>query len=130
METLSIISTTLATFAMLLIVAGLIFARNKKKHIPLMMAAFACDIAGLIVIEVVARIIGETSPVDSLATDPNVMKSVHAAFATASLICYGFQISSGRKIVAGERTRLPTHKLVAKIFILTRLGAYVTMFMF
>lgn len=129
METLSIIATILATVAMVLIVAGLIYARNRKKHVPLMMGAFVCDMVGLVLVEFGPMFFNETDAVSSLATDPDAMKIIHSIVATISVVCYILQIVSGKKILAGDRTRLPGHKTVAKVFLLSRLAAYITMFM-
>ncbi|MFT7620215.1 MAG: uncharacterized membrane protein YozB (DUF420 family) [Planctomycetota bacterium] len=129
METLSTIATVLATLAVLCIVAGLVFARNRKKHVPLMFVAFALDIVGLILIEFGPMMLGERDPVSSLSADPGMIKSVHALLATGSLVGYVMQIMSGKKVLNGDRTALPSHIKVAKFFLLTRFGAYITMFM-
>ncbi len=129
METLTTIAVVLATLAMIFIVAGLIFARQRRKHVPFMLAAFACDIIGLVLVEFGPLLYGETDAVSSLAKEPGVMKSVHAALATVSVVAYVFQIISGKKILKGDRTALPGHQKMARVFILTRLAAYITMFL-
>ncbi len=129
METLTTIATLLATAAVLLVIAGLVFAKNRKKHVPLMMAAFICDMIGLVLVEFGPLIYGQSDAVTGLATAPGLLKSIHAALATASVVGYILQIISGKKILAGDRTRLDRHKTVARVFLLARLGAYITMFM-
>ncbi len=123
------IAYVLATLAMLLIVAGLITARQQRKHVPLMLAAFACDMVGLVIVEFGPLLRGETDPVTGVMTDPGPMKVIHAVFATISVVFYVVQIVSGRRIMAGDRARIIAHKRTATIFLVTRLAAYITMFM-
>lgn len=129
METISTVATILATIAVLFIVAGLVFARNRKKHVPLMFIAFGLDLIGLVLVEIGPLFLGETDPVSSLAVDPGMIKTIHAILATASLVGYVLQILTGKKVLNGDRTALPSHIKYAKFFLLTRLGAYITMFM-
>ena len=46
-----------------------------------------------------------------------------------AVVLYVAQIVTGRKILAGDRSRLPGHKKLAVFFLAARLAAYVTMFM-
>ena len=129
MELLNTIAIVLSTLAIIAIVAGLVFARNRKKHVPLMLAAFGFDMVGLVLVEFGPFFYGETDAVTGLATDPGVIKSVHALLSTIAVVGYILQIISGKKILAGDRTKLISHKKVAKLFLVTRFAAYVTMFM-
>ena len=119
-----------ATLAMVLIAAGLVMARNRKRHVPLMLSAFAVDMVGLVIVEFGPLFTDEkTDPVTGLVSEPGLMKSIHAALATAAIVGYVLQILSGKKVMAGDRSSLVTHKKVARLFIVMRLAAYITMFM-
>ncbi|MCA9320890.1 MAG: DUF420 domain-containing protein [Planctomycetes bacterium] len=122
------IAIALATTAMILIVAGLIMARDRRRHVPLMLAAFALDMVGLVIVEFGPLLSGKTDPVSGLATEFAWAKTIHAVFATVAVVGYIMQIISGRKILAGDRTQLIAHKKWARIFLTMRLLAYVTMF--
>ncbi|MCB9831425.1 MAG: hypothetical protein H6807_03050 [Planctomycetes bacterium] len=119
----------LATIAMLLIVAGLITARQRRRHVPLMLSAFAFDMVGLVIVEFGPMFSGRTDPVTGVLTEPGPMKVIHASVATLAVVLYVAQIVTGRKILAGDRSRLPGHKKLAVFFLAARLAAYVTMFM-
>lgn len=124
------ISIGLATLAVLLITAGLILASDRRRHVPLMFAAFACDMVSLVLVEVVIPMqTGEKDAVSQVLEFNDVMKIVHATFATASLVGYVLQIRSGIKIMKGDHVAIIGHKKAAKFFIATRLLAYITMFM-
>ncbi|MEE9394268.1 MAG: hypothetical protein V3W41_17350 [Planctomycetota bacterium] len=123
-----------ATLAMLLIFAGLAFARDRRRHVPLMFAAFACDIIGLIIVEIVVPIAeGRLDPVRGLmesgGSGAELIDNIHAALATLSIVGYIIQIVTGIKIMKGRGDLLALHKKAAVFFILTRLAAYITMWM-
>ena len=122
------IAVGLASVALILIFAGLAVARNRARHVPLMLAAFVLDMIGLVIVEFGPMFAGETDPVTGLATDFAWGKTIHAALATIAVVGYILQIISGKKILKGDRSVLPAHKRWAKIFLVTRVAAYVTMF--
>lgn len=124
------ISYGLATAAVILIVAGLALARDRRRHIPLMLAAFGLDLIGLVIVEFVAPSVeNKTDPVRSLADESMMSIAViHAAFSTLTLVGYVAQIITGRKLMS-DRSALAGHKRWAMFFVLMRLGAYVTMWM-
>lgn len=124
------VSYALATAAVILIVAGLVFARQRKRHIPLMLAAFGLDLVGLVIVEFVApRVEDKIDPVRSLADESIVSISViHAALSTLALVGYIAQIVTGRKLMK-DRAAMTAHKRWAMAFLLFRAGAYATMWM-
>ncbi len=123
------ISIGLATLAILLITAGLVLASDRRRHIPLMMAAFGCDMVSLVIVEVVKPMMtGEDDAVSQVLAFEDTMKIVHAIFATASIVGYILQIVSGRKIMKGDYAAIAGHKKTARFFLVTRALAYVTMF--
>jgi len=122
----------LATLAVVLIAAGLAMASNRNRHVPLMLGAFAADMVGLLIVELVIPLSeGKTDPVSTLAQGGEGMgiRWVHASFATLSVVGYILQIRSGRRIMKGDQAALVGHRKVAKAFVVVRLLAYVTMFM-
>ncbi|MEZ6196996.1 MAG: hypothetical protein R3F20_14915 [Planctomycetota bacterium] len=124
------VSYALATVAMVLIGAGLVFARQRRRHIPLMLAAFVADVVGLVIVEfVVPRVEGKSDPVSVFFSDFGVgMTTIHAFLATLSLIGYFIQIGTGRKLMT-DPSAMAGHKKGAMFFLVTRLGAYITMWM-
>jgi len=128
---LTIASYVLATVALLFIAAGLFFASDRWRHIPLMLEAFAADMIGLVLVEVVIPLQTEsTDPVSGLfETDGNwAWRVVHASLATLAVVGYVIQIISGRKLARGDRGVLGFHRRIARGFVVTRVLAYVTMF--
>lgn len=128
-----ILTYILATLAILLVAAGLVFATNRRRHVPLMIAAFVADMVGLVIVEfIIPAQTGKTDPVTGLLTSDAGWgwRETHAAFATLAVVGYVIQIVTGRKLLAGDRSRLRFHKLVARGFIVTRVLAYVTMYLF
>ena len=127
---LSTVSHLLATIALILFAAGLFFASDRRRHIPLMYVAFVLDMTGLVLVEFITPLVaGTIDPVRSLTKSgvPAVVW-VHAAMSTAFTVCYILQIVSGKRLQRADRAALGRHQSTAKIFILTRLIAYVTMF--
>ena len=121
----------LATAAILLIAAGLFFAADRRRHIPLMFAAFGCDMVGLVLVEIVIPMAsGHRDPLTGLfKADGNTYWTyIHAALATLTVVGYVLQIMSGRRLARGERGVLLRHKKVARYFVITRVLAYITMF--
>lgn len=129
---LSGISIGLATLAVLLIVAGLVLASDRKRHVPLMLTAFACDVVALVLVEVVIPIAEDKDDPLTMMTRVGeegwVLTAVHGLFATLSIVGYVLQIVSGRKILKGDYSLVARHKKTARFFILMRALAYVTMF--
>lgn len=120
----------LSTVALGLIFVGLYFASNRRRHVPLMLWAFALDMIGLVIVEfVIPRVEKSQDAVTGLFAAPTAMNWVHATFATASVVCYVLQILSGRKLLKADRAVLPGHRRVARVFLITRVLAYITMFM-
>ena len=124
-----LIVQSLASVAMLLIVAGLIQRKRARDHIRFMMAAFVFDIVGLLIVELVPLFDSERiDPVQSLASG-GLLKYFHALMAVVSLVVYVLQIRSGRKILNGDRSLLPKHRTMAGVFLISRALAYITMWM-
>lgn len=123
------IAVVLACLAILLIVAGLIVSRDRRRHVPLMLAAFVADMIGLLLVELTPLFQGKTDPVTGLATEFGWMKTVHAVLATMSVVGYVIQILSGKKLLAGQRVALIGHQKGARFFLVTRFAAFITMFM-
>lgn len=127
-------SYVLATLAMMLIFAGLATVRRRELHVPLMYGAFALDMIGLLIVEVVLPLSeGRVDPVSGLlggdTGEGYAIRIAHASFATLSVVGYVVQIVTGRKLqrgVPGSRVR---HQRGAVFFLVTRLGAYATMWM-
>lgn len=127
---LSTVSHLLATVAVILVAAGLFFASDRRRHVPLMFAAFALDMTGLVLVEFITPLVaGTIDPVRSLTKSgvPTIVW-VHAAMSTAFTVCYILQIVSGKRLLRADRGALGIHKSTAKVFVVTRLIAYVTMF--
>ncbi len=120
----------LASLALLFIAAGLIQRKRAKDHVRWMLFAFVADIIGLLLVEIPPLFNSEAlDPVGGLIKEFSMIKGTHALFATLSLVAYGLQIRSGRKILSGDRALLPSHRTMAVFFLITRVLAYITMWM-
>jgi uncharacterized membrane protein YozB (DUF420 family) len=128
---LTTVAYVLATLAIILIVAGLFFASDRRRHVPLMLGAFAADMVGLVIVEVVLPVVHERQdPVSGIISGARAgpMRLIHAALATAALVGYLLQIWSGRRLMKADRSKLGFHRQTARWFVLTRFAAYVTMY--
>lgn len=118
---MTLLAYVLATLAVILVAAGLVFRNERGRHVPLMIAAFILDTVGLLIVEFSGQ------AVENLQVGLN-LTFFHAIVATIAYVGYIVQIVTGRRLLAGRKESLAFHKIVARVFIVTRLLAYVTMF--
>lgn len=116
------VAYVLATLAIFLIAAGLFFASDRRRHVPLMLAAFVADIVGLLLVEFGAHAVEGV-----MAGKGTMWTYIHITFSVATLVLYGVQIATGRRLMRADRGILGFHKKAAKAFVLMRILAYVTM---
>jgi hypothetical protein len=105
------------------IFVGLAYRRDRARHIPLMLLAFAADMALLLYIE-----FGKSAIKQTVSGALPTLRYIHIAFAVASLLLYFAQIYTGIRLLR-KGTGRGTHKMLAMIFVPCRLATTVTSFM-
>ena len=108
----------------------LLAARRHQKFI----ATICASDASKATLETATVKIGVNDTVDPLtglmdAGDSWAWRMVHATFSTLAVIGYVVQLVTGRKLMRGARSALAAHKVTAKVFLATRVLAYVTMYL-
>lgn len=116
------VAYVLASIAMVLIAAGLFFASDRRRHVPLMLLAFGLDMTGLVLVEFSRHAVEKVAK-----GGVSAMTYFHTAVAVLAVVGYFVQIVTGRRLMRAERGVLGVHKKWAKIFLISRLAAYVTM---
>ena len=112
-----------------LILYGTAVHRNRSRHVKVMMGCFVLDLALLLAVEfggsgsAVGRAVNEVGD-----GRPSTMLVVHLIFAITALLLWFVQIYQGSKILKGDRSLLPKHKMFAGIFLVCRFGNVATAF--
>jgi len=123
-----------ANTAMLLVLAvGIWYRRRPAVHIPLMLVAFAVDLANVLVVEYVARRQNSQGKgaveqaADALTQGASALALVHIAVSVLCMLGYVVALFTGIRLYRHGRGRR-AHQVNAGIFIVTRLTSYVTSF--
>jgi uncharacterized membrane protein YozB (DUF420 family) len=108
----------------LLLAFGIIKAKVRKIHVPVMITAFILDVGLVLWIELsrqaVERVAAETN---------NTFLLFHAAISLLVIVLYILLLITGSKFIKhGERNIYLWHKRLAVLFIVLRLTNYVTSF--
>ncbi len=115
-----------SSFVVCLITVGIVFHRKLEVHIPIMLSAFVIDVALVLIIELqrhaVEKVIGEV-----VAPSPSAFVIFHACVSLLVILCYIALGITGAKTII-DRSKLPTHKAIAMVFIILRLTNYITSF--
>jgi len=110
---------SIAVFAALLV--GYANRRRPRVHIPLMLAAFAVDIAMVLYIELTR------GAIDQARAKMGPTMIVHITFSALCLVLYVLQIATGIKKVRRRPTRW--HGAAGPALLLARLGNLITTFL-
>lgn len=113
----------LSTLVVLLVTAGVLSRGNTARHMRLMCAAFAVDLALVLYIE------GTRHAVERVVSTPRPLVWFHAAISVAVLLLYVAQITLGRRMLAGRVSTRRTHVVLGLTFLLCRGLNYATAFM-
>lgn len=118
----------LSSLILVFIGVGLWKRKQPRIHIPVMLAAFALDVALVLYIELSRHAIGTV--VESVRTpDEHALLLFHVTVSLLVLVLYVILTWLGFKIVKGERGLLKLHRNLGGLFVLFRLTNYVTSFM-
>ncbi len=109
---------------LLIMLIGVYFRRQRTKHIKLMSAAMIWDVVLILQIELSRSAIVKASKALSNTTALNI----HVSIAVATVVLYIFMIQSGRKLLAGELTIRPRHRMLGWTTLTMRILTFVTSF--
>lgn len=98
--------------------------KNRKKHVTLMNTAMLWDVVLILQIELSRGAINKASQV---MTNSMLLK-IHLFFAISSVLLYLVMFVSGRKILAGDVSRIPKHKSAGLVTLVFRILTFVTSF--
>ena len=112
-----------STFILLVLAFGLYQRRNRRIHIPCMLAAFVLDVSLVLIIEL------NRQAIENVATHlDNTLLVFHVSISLMVLILYGVLTYLGFQILKGKPGVLKWHRLLAYPFLVFRLINYVTSF--
>jgi len=112
----------LSTLVLLLIVWGIMRRKQPKKHLWIMITAFAVDVALVVYIEISLHAVG------TVFSGPELLLWFHILVSVLVLAAYIFQLQIGWKLIRGIATSRLTHIWVGVAFCVLRLTNYVTSF--
>ena len=109
---------------LLIMVIGIYFRRQRSKHVKLMSLAMIWDVVLILQIELSRSAILKASKAITNTTALNI----HVTIAVSTVVLYFFMIHSGRKLLAGELTIRPRHKLLGWTTLTMRILTFITSF--
>ncbi len=120
-------SVLFSTLILGIIILGLVYRHQPKKHVPLMLTAFALDVALVLYIELSRDAIHTFS--ESLRTPfEHQLLLFHIAVSVLTLVLYVVLTATGFKVLKGRGELLKLHRNLAGLFVLARLVNYATSF--
>lgn len=90
-----------------LMVFGVWKRRKRKVHVPVMTGVIILDVILILQIELTR---GAVEKASKAMVNPTLL-NIHVTFALLSVILYVLLVFTGRKVLAGEKTMRPPHKL-------------------
>ena len=108
----------------LLMVAGIVVRRRRKLHVKIMSFAMIWDVILILQIELSRSAILKASKAMTNALALNV----HVSIAVSTVILYGFMVYTGRKLLNGENSIRPRHKVLGWTTFSLRVLTFVTSF--
>ncbi len=113
-----------STLVLVIIAMGLwVRSRNRALHMRLMVAAFAIDLASVVVIEV------SRSAVKRVARSDMSLIWFHAGVSTLVLVLYVVLLVLGRRLNSGSESSRHAHRRFGIAFCVLRLVNYATSFL-
>jgi uncharacterized membrane protein YozB (DUF420 family) len=91
----------------LLMVFGISKRRNRKVHVPVMSAVLILDVILILQIELGRSAVEKAS---KALVNPMLL-NIHVTFAVLSVVFYVLLVITGRKLLKGEHTIRPRHRL-------------------
>lgn len=122
MPDLNTIFHGLSVVAIALVFAAILNRRNAKRHIPLILAAFAVDLGLVLSIEL------NRGAIKTVVAGGPAILYIHVTLAVAVLVLYAHQIWCGWSLVKRGERRL-SHRTGAYLFVVCRLLVFATAFL-
>ena len=88
-------------------VYGITKRKNRKIHVPVMYSVIIWDVILILQIELGRNAIAKAS---KAVTNPMLL-NIHVSFAVLSVVFYALLVFTGKKLLKGDRTIRPRHKL-------------------
>ncbi len=109
-----------------LMYVGVIVKRNRKLHVKLMAGSIVWDIILILQIELTRSAIVKAS--ESMLGSKSMILNIHVAMALACVILYGFMVATGRKLLKGDNSIRPKHRVLGVSTLVLRTLVFVTSF--
>ena len=103
-------------------VIGLIYRRDRSKHVKIMGTTIAWDILLVLQIELSRGAIIKASQ----AVTNEMILNIHVSFAVTTVLFYFAMIYTGRKLLTGDNKIRPLHKKLGWTTFTLRILTYVT----
>lgn len=111
-----------STLIVVLMVIGLIFRKDRAKHVKIMGTTIAWDILLVLQIELSRGAIIKASK----AVTNEAMLNIHVSIAVTTVLFYFAMIYTGRKLLKGDAKIRPTHMKLGWTTFSLRILTYVT----
>lgn len=108
----------------LLMLAGIVARKRRQLHVKIMSSAMIWDILLILQVELSRSAILKAS---KAVTNPLIL-NIHVSFAVSTVILYGFMVYSGRKMLAGDVSIRPKHRILGYSTFLMRILTFITSF--
>lgn len=108
----------------LLMLAGIVARKRRQLHVKIMSSAMIWDIILILQVELSRSAILKAS---KAVTNPLIL-NIHVSFAVSTVILYGFMVYSGRKMLAGDVSIRPKHRILGYSTFLMRILTFITSF--
>ncbi|MBI3089898.1 MAG: hypothetical protein HYY96_04465 [Candidatus Tectomicrobia bacterium] len=111
-----------STLALLILAAGFLNRFHRRRHIPLMLSAFAIDLGLLLHIEITRHAI------EKVSRQPSRLLLLHVLISVLMLLGYVVMVCAGIMVLRRNRWRR-LHRHAAKVFLTLRALNYVTSYL-
>lgn len=122
METTAMQIQSLAIVVLMLV--GIYFRRQKKRHIKIMSLAMIWDVILILQIELSRSAILKASQ----AVKNTLLLNIHVSIAVSTVILYAFMVYTGRKLLNGDIKIRPRHKMLGWTTLFLRILTFITSF--
>lgn len=107
-----------------LLIVGIYFRHQRSRHVKIMSFAMIWDIILILQIELSRSAILKASR----AVENAMILNIHVAIAVTTVLFYGVMVFTGRKMLAGNQSIRPKHKLFGWTTLLLRILTFITSF--
>lgn len=122
METMAMQIQSLAIVVLMLV--GIYFRRQRKRHIKIMSFAMIWDVILILQIELSRSAILKASQ----AVKNTMLLNIHVSIAVSTVIFYAFMVYTGRKLLNGDNSIRPRHKMLGWTTLFLRILTFITSF--